>query len=189
MGFTTKGRIGRSGGSSRKPRQRWRGGGGDGTAKAVTTRKSMARVRAMDFLVGVQGDALRRLYPELRSKDRSTPPVSLQQSDLPTFARLSFAPKATLRESPWRARTPLWNGRNLCSAVEAAPFEIPRPKSQWCECAHPGSADGSFLVGFRVGLRQWRLSLRRRRQGRVGLRNPRKGCRGLVRGPAIRRGR
>jgi len=56
----------------------------------------MARVRAMDFLVGVQGDALRRLYPELRSKDRSTPPVSLQQSDLPTFARLSFAPEGNL---------------------------------------------------------------------------------------------
>ena len=53
----------------------------------------------------------------------------------------------TLRESPWRARTPLWNGRNLCSAVEAALVETPRLTNQWCECAHPSSADDGFLVG------------------------------------------
>jgi len=83
-------------------------------------------------------------------------------------------PKTTLRESPWRARTPLWNGRNLCSAVEAALVETPRQTSQWCECAHPSSADDSFLVGYPIQLQRPRPRFHWRYRDHPSHRNPRK---------------
>ena len=101
-------------------------------------------------------------------------PSAVHPTPLPSQG-CCWMPKTTLRESPWRARTPLWNGRNLCSAVEAALVETPRPTSQWCECAHPGSADESFLVGYPIEVQRPRPRFPRRYRDHPSHRNPRKG--------------